>query len=102
MQRALDVCEARGFVQEQVYLLSRMGNAAKALQLLICGLRDLPAAIALASREGDAQLWDVLVDLTLSSSELTGACGCGCVIWGVFLLGGGGGGGGCFGGRTKV
>lgn len=72
LDKALDVCAARGLLREQVYLLERMGNATSALELLIGRLRDLSSAIELVSRQGDASLWDVLMDLTLSNNELTG------------------------------
>lgn len=72
LDKALHVCAARGFVREQVYILERMGNAKAALELLIGRLRDLTGAIELVARQGDAALWDVLIDLTLQNSQLTG------------------------------
>lgn len=72
LDKALEICAARGFVREQVYILERMGNSRAALELLIGRLRDLPKAIELVARQGDAALWDVLIDLTLGNNELTG------------------------------
>lgn len=42
LDRAYEICEARGLIKEMVYILSRMGNTHKALQLIIKELADIP------------------------------------------------------------
>ena len=45
LESALSICQRKGLVSEQVYLLNRMGNSRQALNLIIEKLRDVPRAI---------------------------------------------------------
>lgn len=45
LEAAAELCEARGLVREQVFVLGRMGNARLALELIIGKLADIPQVI---------------------------------------------------------
>ena len=79
------MCEARALVDEQVFVLSRMGASRRALALIVEARRDVPRALEFVRRQRDDELWGELIDWALKSPETTGACVCG----------GGGGAGGC-------
>ncbi|GBF95415.1 hypothetical protein Rsub_08377 [Raphidocelis subcapitata] len=72
LEGALAVCEARGLVDEQVYILSRMGNSREALALIIERRRDVPRAIEFVRRQADGELWSELIEWALRSPETTG------------------------------
>lgn len=57
----------------QVYVLSRMGNSAAALQLIIRNQQDIPKAIEFVRLQRDEELWEELIDWALSSADTTGA-----------------------------
>ena len=42
LEGALGVCQQRGLVREQVFILGRMGSSAQALHLIIQRLADIP------------------------------------------------------------
>ncbi len=44
LEAAAELCEARGLVREQVFVLGRMGNSHQALHLIIRRLADIPQA----------------------------------------------------------
>ncbi len=46
LEAAQQLCEARGLVPEQVFVLGRMGNAREALALIISRLADIPQVCA--------------------------------------------------------
>ncbi|GIL83995.1 hypothetical protein Vretifemale_12716 [Volvox reticuliferus] len=73
LEAALAICEARGLVSEQVFVLGRMGNADQALRLIIDRLGDIPRAIDFVVGQRDDELWGRLIDWALGSSETTGA-----------------------------
>jgi len=45
LEEALQVCEQRGLVREQVFILGRMGSASQALHLIIQRLADIPQVL---------------------------------------------------------
>lgn len=45
LEAALKVCQDRGLVREQVFILGRMGSAAQALHLIIQHLADIPQVL---------------------------------------------------------
>ena len=49
LEAALGVCEQRGLVREQVFILGRMGSASQALHLIIQRLADIPQVPIAAS-----------------------------------------------------
>lgn len=56
----------------QVYVLSRMGNSAAALRLIIRNQQDIPRAIEFVRLQQDEELWEELIDWALSSADTTG------------------------------
>ena len=73
LEAAYDVTESRGLVPELVYILGRMGNARRALHLIVEQLRDMPRAIAFVQAQRDDDLWELLITLALASPAMTGA-----------------------------
>uniref|UniRef100_A0A803SMK4 Vacuolar protein sorting-associated protein 41 homolog n=1 Tax=Anolis carolinensis TaxID=28377 RepID=A0A803SMK4_ANOCA len=58
---ALEICQQRNFVEETVYLLSRMGNSRSALKMIMEELNDVDKAIEFAKEQDDAELWEDLI-----------------------------------------
>lgn len=61
LERALRVCEGHDYVHETVFLLGRMGNNLKALQLIIERLGNVQLAIDFAEEQRDDDLWEALL-----------------------------------------
>ncbi|XP_075442772.1 vacuolar protein sorting-associated protein 41 homolog isoform X2 [Ascaphus truei] len=61
LEKALEICHQRHFVEETVFLLSRMGNSRKALQMIMEELHDVDKAIEFAKEQDDAELWEDLI-----------------------------------------
>lgn len=59
--QAYNVCKARDYVIEMVFLLSRIGDSKTALMLIIERLGDVERAISFVKEEKDPELWDNLV-----------------------------------------
>lgn len=72
LEGALRVCQQRGLVREQVFILGRMGSSAQALHLIIQRLADIPQAIEFVQMQRDDELWELLISLALESPVLTG------------------------------
>ncbi|XP_071956402.1 vacuolar protein sorting-associated protein 41 homolog [Antedon mediterranea] len=73
LQKALEECEMRCFIPETVFLLGRMGNTKKALNLIMVGLGDVDRAIEFAKEQDDVELWDDLITHSMDKpSFLTG------------------------------
>ena len=45
LEAAAELCEQRGLVREQVFVLGRMGSARQALELIISKLGDIPQVL---------------------------------------------------------
>ncbi|EKM60081.1 uncharacterized protein PHACADRAFT_206282 [Phanerochaete carnosa HHB-10118-sp] len=60
-ERAYKVCEERGLVAEMVFLLGRMGDNRRALNLIIERLGDVDRAIDFAKEQHDDDLWEDLL-----------------------------------------
>uniref|UniRef100_A0A8C3XXM7 Vacuolar protein sorting-associated protein 41 homolog n=1 Tax=Catharus ustulatus TaxID=91951 RepID=A0A8C3XXM7_CATUS len=58
---ALEICQQRNFVEETVYLLSRMGNSRSALKMIMEELHDVDKAIEFAKEQDDGELWEDLI-----------------------------------------
>jgi hypothetical protein len=63
--KATAVCEARGYHAELVYLLAQTGQTKRALSLIINQLGDVGLAIDFTREQGDAELWDDLLDFSM-------------------------------------
>ena len=64
--KAVQVCERRHYIPESVYLLSKTGQTKKALSLIIDELQDVSQAINFAKQQDDHDLWDDLLEYSMS------------------------------------
>ncbi|KAJ9191604.1 hypothetical protein DTO164E3_8778 [Paecilomyces variotii] len=62
---AREICEARSFTPELIYLLSKMGQTKKALNLILSDLKDVSKAIAFAKSQDDPDLWEDLLNYSM-------------------------------------
>ncbi|KAL8579065.1 hypothetical protein ACOMHN_036004 [Nucella lapillus] len=65
LQKALEICERRGYVKEQVFLLGRMGNVIQALKMIMAGLGDVNHAIEFCKEQNDEELWENLISYSM-------------------------------------
>ncbi|GAA6021958.1 hypothetical protein JCM11491_000307 [Sporobolomyces phaffii] len=61
LERAYKICDSRDLVPEMVFLLGRMGDNKRALNLIIERLGDVQRAIDFAKEQNDNDLWDDLL-----------------------------------------
>ena len=73
LELAFKICEGKNLVQEMVFILGRMGNARQALHLIIEKLADIPQAIEFVRRQGDDELWEELITMSLTSPRMVGS-----------------------------
>lgn len=64
-ETAITICEDRHFASESIYLLSKMGQTKKALNLILSDLKDVSQAIAFAKAQNDPDLWEDLLDYSM-------------------------------------
>ena len=69
LQKAMQICEDRGLVEEQVFLLCRMGNHKQALSLIIDSLHDVDKAIEFAKEQNEEELWEDLIKYSADKPE---------------------------------
>ncbi|XP_048239189.1 vacuolar protein sorting-associated protein 41 homolog [Haliotis rufescens] len=69
LQMALEECEARSFVREQVFLLGRMGNVRQALTLIMTELQDVNHAIEFCKEQVDEDLWEDLINYSMDKPK---------------------------------
>ncbi|KAL4820928.1 hypothetical protein BDW67DRAFT_172429 [Aspergillus spinulosporus] len=62
---AVAICEQYRFTPELIYLLSKMGQTKRALNLILSDLKDVSQAIAFAKSQDDPDLWEDLVDYSM-------------------------------------
>uniref|UniRef100_A0A671KU69 Vacuolar protein sorting-associated protein 41 homolog n=1 Tax=Sinocyclocheilus anshuiensis TaxID=1608454 RepID=A0A671KU69_9TELE len=65
LEKALEICQQRHFVEETVFLLSRMGNCRHALQMIMEELADVDKAIEFAKEQDDRELWEDLISYSI-------------------------------------
>ncbi|XP_014884004.1 vacuolar protein sorting-associated protein 41 homolog isoform X1 [Poecilia latipinna] len=65
LEKALEICQQRNFVEETVFLLSRMGNCRRALQMIMEEQEDVDKAIEFAKEQDDAELWEDLISYSI-------------------------------------
>ena len=58
----------------QVFILGRMGNAQRALHLLMRDLKDVQGAVEFVALQGGNDLWQLLLSLALADPTVTGQC----------------------------
>ena len=63
--KAAVVCEVRHFTSELIYLLSKMGQTKRALNLILSELKDVSRAISFAKSQDDPDLWEDLLDYSM-------------------------------------
>ncbi|BGP29523.1 Vacuolar protein sorting-associated protein 41 [Rhodotorula toruloides] len=61
LERAYKICDSRDLVPEMVFLLGRMGDNKRALNLIIERLGDVERAIEFAKEQNDDDLWEDLL-----------------------------------------
>ncbi|GAA5924717.1 Vps41p [Sporobolomyces koalae] len=61
LERAYKICDSRDLVPEMVFLLGRMGDNKRALNLIIERLGDVQRAIDFAKEQNDNDLWEDLL-----------------------------------------
>lgn len=62
---AVTICEQYRFTSELIYLLSKMGQTKRALNLILSELKDVSQAITFAKSQDDPDLWEDLVDYSM-------------------------------------
>ncbi|KAI8921093.1 hypothetical protein DFJ77DRAFT_448518 [Powellomyces hirtus] len=65
VQKAYEVCEMRDLVPEMVFLLGKMGDNRRALNLIIERLGDVKRAIEFAKEQNDDELWEDLLKYSM-------------------------------------
>ncbi|KAK4049400.1 Vacuolar protein sorting-associated protein 41 [Microbotryomycetes sp. JL201] len=61
LEKAYEVCDKNDLVPEMVFLLGRMGDNRRALNLIIDRLGDVQRAVDFAKEQNDAELWEDLL-----------------------------------------
>lgn len=68
-EQATHICEQRHFTQELIYLLSKMGQTKRALNLILSDLKDVSQAISFAKSQDDPDLWEDLLDYSMDKPK---------------------------------
>ena len=68
-ETATHICEQRHFTQELIYLLSKMGQTKRALNLILSDLKDVSQAISFAKSQDDPDLWEDLLDYSMDKPK---------------------------------
>lgn len=63
---ASDLCSKYDYIPELVYLLAKEGRAKRALHVILDRLSDIAQAIAFAREQADAELWEDLIEYSLT------------------------------------
>ncbi|KAF7714922.1 Uncharacterized protein PECH_007834 [Penicillium ucsense] len=66
---ATQICEQRRYTQELIYLLSKMGQTKRALNLILSDLTDVSQAISFAKSQDDPDLWEDLLDYSMDKPK---------------------------------
>jgi hypothetical protein len=68
-EAATHICEQRHFTQELIYLLSKVGQTKRALNLILSDLKDVSQAISFAKTQDDPDLWEDLLDYSMDKPK---------------------------------
>ncbi|KAI2792993.1 hypothetical protein POX_b03039 [Penicillium oxalicum] len=68
-ETAIQICEQRRYTQELIYLLSKMGQTKRALNLILSDLKDVSQAISFAKSQDDPDLWEDLLDYSMDKPK---------------------------------
>lgn len=66
LEKALNICQRRNFIHEQVFLLARMGNTKEALQCMM-RLNNIESAIEFCKEQDDVELWNQMIALSIEN-----------------------------------
>lgn len=69
LEKALTICEQRDLYEAMVFILGRMGNAKKALELLIDKIGKIAEAVDFVEQQKDEELWEDLITRCLENSK---------------------------------
>eukprot|EP00250_Pteridium_aquilinum_P016332 c23054_g2_i1 orf=454-3357(-) len=72
LDKAYDVCTRRSLTRERVFILGRMGNTREALSLIITKLKDMEEAVEFVAAQHDDDLWEELINQSLSNPQMIG------------------------------
>ncbi|ODV88380.1 hypothetical protein CANCADRAFT_29674 [Tortispora caseinolytica NRRL Y-17796] len=67
IEKALEICEAKGFDNELIEILGRTGENRRALKLILNKLKDLSKAVAFCQAQNDRELWEDFVKFALEN-----------------------------------
>lgn len=68
-ETATSICEERHFTPELIFLLSKMGQTKRALNLILSDLKDVSQAISFAKSQDDPDLWEDLLDYSMDKPK---------------------------------
>ncbi|CAG7918531.1 unnamed protein product [Penicillium olsonii] len=68
-EKATQICEEHKFTSELIYLLSKMGQTKRALNLILSDLKDVSQAISFAKSQEDPDLWEDLLDYSMDKPK---------------------------------
>jgi hypothetical protein len=68
-EKATHICEEHSFTPELIYLLSKMGQTKRALNLILSDLKDVSQAISFAKAQEDPDLWEDLLDYSMDKPK---------------------------------
>jgi hypothetical protein len=68
-EKATYICEEHKFIPELIYLLSKMGQTKRALNLILSDLKDVSQAISFAKSQEDSDLWEDLLDYSMDKPK---------------------------------
>lgn len=68
-EKATYICEEHKFTSELIYLLSKMGQTKRALNLILSDLKDVSQAISFAKSQEDPDLWEDLLDYSMDKPK---------------------------------
>lgn len=65
LEEALEICQQRNFIEEEIFLLGRMGNTKEALKQITQELKDIKKAVEFCKDHDDKELWEDLINYSL-------------------------------------
>ncbi|KAJ5485949.1 hypothetical protein N7530_000249 [Penicillium desertorum] len=68
-EKATSICEDHKFTPELIFLLSKMGQTKRALNLILSDLKDVSQAISFAKSQEDPDLWEDLLDYSMDKPK---------------------------------
>ncbi|KAK4941585.1 Vacuolar protein sorting-associated protein 41 [Elasticomyces elasticus] len=68
-EKATYICEEHKYTSELIYLLSKMGQTKRALNLILSDLKDVSQAISFAKSQEDPDLWEDLLDYSMDKPK---------------------------------